>query len=48
MPSGCDGVSADNEPCRSMGWSLLSDYSPFIDQQPFKLQESPEVGEGGY
>lgn len=47
LPAGCDGMASnlagENEPCRSAGWVLLSDYSPFIDQQPFKLQESPEV-----
>lgn len=31
---------------RSRNYVILSDQSMYIDQQPLKLQESPEVSEG--
>jgi DNA replicative helicase MCM subunit Mcm2 (Cdc46/Mcm family) len=48
LPSGCDGRMADAEgqdqECKSTRFVILTDQSVFINQQPLKLQESPEVG----
>lgn len=54
LPSACDGQNPNppenadpNDPttmmCKSRNYVILSDQSMYIDQQPLKLQESPEV-----
>jgi hypothetical protein len=57
LPSACDGQNPNppenadpNDPttmmCKSRNYVILSDQSMYIDQQPLKLQESPEVSHG--